>query len=118
MKNLIKRNFNKTSAPEMTIDETIIQRCTAQALSYAGVGSWSVTVDSARLEDDGTGSYCVVTFRDASQLTTRCEMCWTAYVDVLTGEVVGFSGDGEKSWLDCPHDAVPAVSADSEEFAA
>ena len=112
MKNIISKLFDmfKETAPKKTAEDILKEKAIQAAVSYAGMEIGSVAVESAELVQDNTGSLCAVSFRDASEQVSRCAMGFTAYMDTVTGEVVGFAGEAEKQWIDYPagmkeHDA-------------
>ena len=116
MKNIIDMllNLNDSKTPEKTPEEILKESCAASAVKYAGLEPADVTVDSAVFESDDTGSWCVVTLRDAGEKFSRCKMTFTAYVDVYTGEVAGFSGQADMTWLDRPSALDGASYANTE----
>ena len=117
MKNIFNKLFVfEDSVLEKTAEELLKDKAVTAALDYAGYKYYNVLVESVELTEDK--NYCVVTYSDNQELATRCAMVYTAYVDTETFEVAGFSGQGEKSWLDSAETEVPSESAEPEDAAA
>lgn len=105
MKDIIRifyRN-NWDSAEMLAQNELIKEAAIETAVEYAGLDMDGVIVDRVELTGSGEDRLCRVDFRYIRfepDEYRRCGMSWCSYVDVTTGEVVGFAGSTELASAD------------------
>jgi hypothetical protein len=104
MKNIINILYNDRAwdnAERLARSAAEKEAAIAAVIEYSGLDPDGVVVDFARLSGDGEDRTCQVDFRYIRcDDVRRCGMSWTAYVDMTTGEVVGFAGSTERGAID------------------
>jgi len=97
MHNIIKKLFfGKNNESAKSAYELITEFAVKKAIAYSGISPKDVKVKNTEIADG-----CVEVDFEASS-TTRCEMTYICYIDLQTGQVLGFMGEAQKSYLDYP----------------
>ena len=104
MKNII-RIFSRSwdNAQTLAQAEEDKEAAVQSVLDYAGYNIEEVTLDRVTLTGSGDDRLCRVDFRclgRGGREVPACGMSWTSYVDIATGEVVGFAGTTERACVD------------------
>lgn len=88
----MKNTFYGVNNNKEEHNKALKEACIRAAVEYAGLDLANVIVEKAQLTEDETGTWYEVVFREQGDNSYDCGMGWCSYVDVFTGEVVGFMG--------------------------
>jgi len=95
MKNIINMFINhKKAESNVTAEEFIIKAAMEKAALYGGFESKNITVYKSVIADG------LIELEFCPSDDTRCEMVYECYVDIITGEVLGYMGQAQKNWLE------------------